>query len=213
MPSALSTSLRRVSASGRRGTCAIKIDKGANPLEICDTVFSAGVGCSEDKCYHETVGHLRVLTDLGGSEMAEILPRGVNQTFPLAHTDPLAHVQTISVPTEQDILSHPIYSQVLTEKINEALANIPPAQQTPALVGSIRANVLNGIISNIGSIIKFALDDITVVAGQTLTFQSSWSQVTAGDVRIASGGVIRVSVSNPALPAFFILNCTSLGSM
>ncbi len=39
----------------------ITIDKGANPLQICATVYSAGVGCDEDKCYHETTGHLRVL--------------------------------------------------------------------------------------------------------------------------------------------------------
>jgi hypothetical protein len=39
----------------------ISLDKGANPLEICATVYSAGVGCDEEKCYHETTGHLRVL--------------------------------------------------------------------------------------------------------------------------------------------------------
>ncbi len=39
----------------------ISIDKGANPLLVCATVYSAGVGCDEDKCYHETSGHLRVL--------------------------------------------------------------------------------------------------------------------------------------------------------
>ena len=39
----------------------ITIDKGSNPLQICATVYSAGVGCDEDKCYHETTGHMRVL--------------------------------------------------------------------------------------------------------------------------------------------------------
>jgi hypothetical protein len=46
-----------------------------------------------------------------------------------------------------------------------------------------------------------------------MTFQSSWSQVNANDVKIASGGIIRVSVSDPALPAVFVLNCNSLGSI
>lgn len=40
---------------------SISIDKGANPLQVCATVYSAGVGCDEEKCYHETSGHLRVL--------------------------------------------------------------------------------------------------------------------------------------------------------
>ncbi len=39
----------------------IVIDKGANPLQVCATVSTAGVGCNEDACYHETTGHLRVL--------------------------------------------------------------------------------------------------------------------------------------------------------
>jgi hypothetical protein len=65
--------------------------------------------------------------------MAEIVPRGRNQTFPVEHTHPLAHVQTISVPTEQDILAHPIYSQILNQKVNEVLSKYPPSQLTPAL--------------------------------------------------------------------------------
>ena len=40
---------------------SISLDKGANPLQVCATVNSAGVSCKEDKCYHETTGHLRVL--------------------------------------------------------------------------------------------------------------------------------------------------------
>jgi hypothetical protein len=145
--------------------------------------------------------------------MAEILARGTNQTFPVDHTHPLAHVQTLSVPTEQDILAHPIYSQILKEKISEALSKYPAAQQTTALTTSVQNSVLSGLISNIGPIYTYALADITVVAGQTLTFQSSWGQVNAGDVRIASGGIIRVSIPHPALPAFFLLNCNSLGTI
>jgi hypothetical protein len=144
--------------------------------------------------------------------MPEIIKRGTNSTFPVEHTNQLAKVQSVRVPTEEDIASNPIYSRILDERLTQALSTYPVAERTPQLQATVRANILAGIVGNIGSIVGYALQDITVAAGQTLTFQSSWSEVQAGDVRIASGGVIRVSVANPALPAFFLLKCNSIGS-
>ena len=40
---------------------SVSIDQGANPLRICITAHSVGVGCSEDACYHKVIGHLSVL--------------------------------------------------------------------------------------------------------------------------------------------------------
>lgn len=144
--------------------------------------------------------------------MAEVIKPGTSVTFPVEHTNPLASVQTIRTPTEQDIVSNPVYSEILNTKVGEALAAYPPGQRTSQVEAAVRANVINAIIANIGSIYRFQLQDINVAAGQTLKFQSSWNEVYAGDVKIAPGGVIRVTISNPALPAFFLLNCKSLGS-
>ena len=143
--------------------------------------------------------------------MAAVITPGTSVTFPVEHTSPLASVQSVRLPTETDIASHPVLSGVLNSRVAEAMAVHPAAERTAALQATTRTSVLNAIIGNIGPIYKYALQDITVVAGQTLTFKSSWSEVVAGDVKIASGGVIRVSVANPALPAFFLLTCTSLG--
>jgi hypothetical protein len=144
--------------------------------------------------------------------MATVIAPGTSVTFPVEHTSPLASVQSVRQPTEADITAHPVLSGVLNSRVSEAMAVHPVAARTPALQATVTTNVVNTIIGNIGSIYKYNLDDITVTAGQTLTFKSSWSEVVAGAVKIASGGVIRVSVANPALPAFFLLTCTSLGS-
>ena len=115
--------------------------------------------------------------------MPQVIPPGTDVTFPVTHTDPLAQFQSARVPTEQDISAHPVYSRILDERFSEALAAHPIEQQTPELASTIRFSVLNAIIGQIEPIWIFQLDDITVTAGQTLTFQSSWSTVEAGDVR------------------------------
>ena len=144
--------------------------------------------------------------------MAAVIAPGTSVTFPVEHTSPLASVQSVRVPTEADITSHPVLSGVLNSRVAETVAARPVAERTTAVQATARTNAVNQIIANIGSIYQYALQDITVTSGQTLTFKSSWSEVVAGTVKIASGGKIRVSVSNPALPAFFLLKCTSLGS-
>jgi hypothetical protein len=137
---------------------------------------------------------------------------GTDVTFPVSIDHPLAPSQSFRTPTVDDITSHPVYSGILDVRVAQALASYPPAERTAELRASLTNSIAAQLASMIGHIIVQQVDNITVASGQTLTYNGNWSEVSAGNVQIQSGGVIRVVGTDPTLSATLVLKCNSFGA-
>jgi hypothetical protein len=133
---------------------------------------------------------------------------GLRLPVPLDH--PLASVQGSRTATPEDISRHPIYSGLLEERVARVLMTYPPAERAQ-MRARVQASVAAQLAQMIGTITTYALGDITLNPGQTLTFTGNWHEVDARNVRIAAGAQIRVIGYDPTLSATLVLLCESLG--
>jgi hypothetical protein len=134
-----------------------------------------------------------------------------SMTFPVGNDHPLAPHQSFRIPTLEDISSHPAYSALLNARVTAALNAYPPAERTEEVRMAVTNSIVAQIAEIIGHIAVLQLGNITVGAGQTLTYNGNWNEVHAADVRIASGGAIRVVGTDHSISATFALYCNSFG--
>jgi hypothetical protein len=139
--------------------------------------------------------------------MTEVLriTRGHRFDFPVAPDHPLARYQALRSPTRLEMLQHPFYSAVVARQTKLANAN-PSETLTNAIVDRLIAYV------GFGHEIVLNGQNIVVEDGGYMSIAGSWTWLTANEFVVKSGGVVRVTCSDPAIPAFLLLRCNSFGS-
>jgi hypothetical protein len=139
--------------------------------------------------------------------MTEVLrvARGQRFDFPVAPDHPLARHQTLRSPTRHEILQHPFYSAVVARQTELANAN-PSETLTNAIVDRLIAYL------GFGHEIVLNGRNIVVEDGGYMSIAGSWTWLTANEFVVKSGGVVSVTCSDPAIPAFLLLRCNTFGS-
>jgi hypothetical protein len=128
--------------------------------------------------------------------------QGHQLEFPVPADHELAGNQELRAPTRDEILQNPFYSSVVAQRAAQAKGQVR------------RESIIDSIIGRIGLGWVFHLPeyDITVQSGGVLSIQGSWNWMQTGNFIIEPGGLVRVYTTDPQVPAFLLLKCSSFGT-
>jgi hypothetical protein len=138
--------------------------------------------------------------------------RGETLQFPVAPSHPLARFQSVRAATQKDLVNHAFYSKVIEHRMNISKVQLVAQRGISAeLPKETHQLILQSIIWKIGPIQIYQLEDITVDTGGTLIYFGNYHSVSARNVTIQNGGIVRCYCSDPTISATLSIVCEQFG--
>jgi hypothetical protein len=137
---------------------------------------------------------------------------GETLQFPVAPNHPLARIQSVRAATEKDLVNHAFYSKVIKHRMEISRAQQVAENRISAeLSKEAHQHILQSVIWKIGPIQTYQLDEITVDNGGKLIYFGNYHAVSARNVTIQNGGIVRCYCSDPTISATLLIVCELFG--